>query len=119
MAGKIACSKKAMKNWRKQYKDNLQSTLKEIELRIKDIILHHESNFSEDDVSFLCELEAHCHSILEKEKTTWCLKSHALWQKEGNNNTKLFHHYANFSKNLNSIWEIKVDSVTMFIPLGT
>jgi hypothetical protein len=33
--------------------------------------------------------------------------SRALWLKEGDNNTKFFHHYANQRRNINSIWEIK------------
>jgi hypothetical protein len=79
MVGNITHFKQEMKSWSKQYNDNLQSTLKEIGLRIKDIMLRCESSFSEDNLTLLHELEAHCHSILEKEETTWHLKSHTLW----------------------------------------
>jgi hypothetical protein len=48
-------------------------------------------------------LEGIRHSILENKEVAWHLKSHAIWLKEGDNNSKLFHHYANQWKNLNNM----------------
>lgn len=44
--------------------------------------------------------------ILMMEESTWRLTSRALWLKEGDQNTKFFHRYANFRRNINSIWQI-------------
>jgi len=43
--------------------------------------------------------------ILDKDKER-CLKSRAIWFEAGDDNTKLFHHFVNCSKNTNSIWKI-------------
>jgi hypothetical protein len=43
--------------------------------------------------------------LLEKEKE-WRLKSKALWLQVRDENTKLFHRYANCRKNIKSIWKI-------------
>jgi hypothetical protein len=45
---------------------------------------------------------------LKKEEEQWCLKKRALWIKVGDNNTKLFHQFLKFRKNVNTIWEVKV-----------
>jgi hypothetical protein len=43
--------------------------------------------------------------ILEKEKE-WCLKSRAIWIEAGDENIKFFHHFANYRKNIDSVWEV-------------
>jgi mannosylglycoprotein endo-beta-mannosidase len=45
-------------------------------------------------------------NLLAKEGVTWRLKSRAVWLAKGDSNTKFFHKYANFRKNLNAIWEV-------------
>jgi hypothetical protein len=55
----------------------------------------------------LKEMEDLKHSWLEKEEQSWNLKNRALWLEAGDNNTKYFHQYANFKRNLNTIWDIK------------
>jgi len=52
-------------------------------------------------------LEGIKHSILENKEVTWRLKSRAILLREGDNNSKLFQHYANQWKNLNLIWDMK------------
>jgi hypothetical protein len=42
--------------------------------------------------------------LLEKEKE-WRIKSKAIWLQQGDENTKLFHRYANRRKNINSCLE--------------
>jgi hypothetical protein len=46
-------------------------------------------------------------SWLKTEEQEWRIKSRALWIKEGDNNTKFFHQFVNYRRNLNTIWEIK------------
>jgi hypothetical protein len=45
------------------------------------------------------------HILFEKEKE-WRLKSRALWLWVGDEDTKFFHRYSNYRKNINSIWKI-------------
>jgi hypothetical protein len=52
-------------------------------------------------------LEENKSTWLKNEEIDWKHKSRVLWLKEGDNNTKFFHHYANQRRNINSIWEIK------------
>lgn len=44
---------------------------------------------------------------LEFEEASWKLNSRALWLLEGDQNTKIFHCYANYRKMVNSIKELK------------
>jgi hypothetical protein len=50
---------------------------------------------------------------LKKEEQEWRLKSRDLWLQAGDNNTKLFHHFSNHGRNLNTIWEIKNEEGSM------
>jgi hypothetical protein len=51
--------------------------------------------------------EAH-HSFLDREEHTWHLKSRALWiNNHKENNSKFFHYFANYHRNVNTIWEIE------------
>jgi hypothetical protein len=55
----------------------------------------------------LKDLEACIHYSLEKEEKEWRLKSRAIWLEVGENDTNNFHQFANFRRNINTIWEIK------------
>jgi len=50
---------------------------------------------------------------LEKEEKTCHLKSRAIWIKEGDNNSMSFHQYANFRKNVDTIWEVKAPNKSL------
>jgi hypothetical protein len=52
-------------------------------------------------------MEAKTLSFFKKEEEQWILKSRVIWLKEGDNNTKYFHQYANLSNNINTISNIK------------
>lgn len=47
------------------------------------------------------------------EEVSWRQKSRALWLKEGDNNTKFFHHLANSNMRNNSIESLMVDGNMM------
>jgi hypothetical protein len=66
-----------------------------------------ESPLSNAKLIELRELEDKRAKWLKTEEQEWCIKSRALWIKEGDNNTKFFHQFANYRRNLNTIWEIK------------
>eukprot|EP01018_Ginkgo_biloba_P006122 Gb_38546 [translate_table: standard] len=51
-------------------------------------------------------LELKRRKLLEEKEHLWRLNSRALWLAKGDENTKYFHQYANFRKNVNTIWKI-------------
>jgi hypothetical protein len=67
------------------------------------------STFSAKDLSCLRDLEAQRHSLPKNVEAIWRQKSRAIWLKEGDDNTKFFHHYVTYMKTSNSIWEIQTD----------
>ncbi|XP_059626980.1 uncharacterized protein LOC132269744 [Cornus florida] len=60
------------------------------------------------------ECQAKFAEIAVMEKISWRQKSRALWLKEGNNNTKFFHHLVNAHRRGNHIGRIQVDRVTFY-----
>jgi hypothetical protein len=57
-------------------------------------------------------LEDKQRKLLLEKKKEWRLKSQALWLQAGDDNTKNFHGYANYKKNINSIWKIEREDGT-------
>lgn len=55
------------------------------------------------EVVELCYLEAKRQEFIAKEEVIWRLKSHSLWIVEGDNNTKYFHHFFSYHRNINTI----------------
>jgi hypothetical protein len=53
-----------------------------------------------------------CFKWMKSEEQEWHQKSRASMDKGGDNNTKFIHQYANFRKNLNTIWDIKNENGT-------
>jgi hypothetical protein len=51
--------------------------------------------------------------LLSKEEVEWRVKNRATWLDEGDNNTIFSHNYANFKKNVNTIWEIDLPNGLM------
>jgi hypothetical protein len=58
-------------------------------------------------------LEEKRNTWLKKEEHEWRLKSRDLQLQAGDNNTKLFHHYCNNRRNVNTIWEVKDEKGSM------
>ena len=55
----------------------------------------------------MINLETRREKIHAQQEYTWCLKSRALWILEGDANTKFFHRYSSFRRNINSIHELR------------
>uniref|UniRef100_A0A2N9G1G0 Reverse transcriptase domain-containing protein n=1 Tax=Fagus sylvatica TaxID=28930 RepID=A0A2N9G1G0_FAGSY len=55
------------------------------------------------------ELKAEVIQLAHMAKTSWRQKSHALWLKEGDNNTRFFHQLANSNRRRNYLGSLEVD----------
>ena len=64
---------------------------------------------SKEDKASLVELESRKRKILLDRETEARQKSRNTWLLCGDDNTPLFHKYANHRKNINSIWKIVDD----------
>jgi hypothetical protein len=49
-------------------------------------------------------------NMVENRRREVVPKEQDLWIKVGDNNTNFFHHYANFRRNINTIWDIKEEN---------
>ena len=63
--------------------------------------------FTEDELKEVREKETKRDELLAREENLLRLKSRAIWIKEGDNNSKFFHNFANNRRNLNIIPTIK------------
>lgn len=54
--------------------------------------------------------------VLKNEESVWRLKSRALWFKEGDKNTKVFHQSANAHKRYNHIGKLDVQGENIVEP---
>ena len=65
---------------------------------------------NEDQICRL-QLKADIEQLASLEKISWRQKSHALYVKEGDNNTRFFHKLTNSHRNASQIKRIEVDGV--------
>ena len=92
--------KKVSKPWAKVYYANQQKQLKEVESSLKRIYEQNNSDiFSEEELKEVKEKELKREELLAKDEQLLRLKIRAIWIKEGDNNTKLFHNFANKRRN--------------------
>jgi len=104
----ISRIKKATKTWVKAFHQREKAYFIETESRTSSISESKPSEFFlEEEKTSLRNLEETHQALLVKEEHNWCLKIRPLWIHEGDNNTKLFHHFANHRKWVNTIWELK------------
>ena len=88
--------KKVSKPWAKAYNENQQKQLKQVESSLKRIYEQNNSGiFTEEELKEVKEKELKREELLAKEEQLLRLKSIAIWIKEGDNNTKFFHNFAN------------------------
>jgi len=100
--------KNAIKNWLPQWKSKRFRFIRDIEDRLAKVLRNlEESPLSNAKLTELRQLEDKRAKWLKTEEQEWRIKSRALWIKEGDNNTKFFHQFANYRRNLNTIWEIR------------
>jgi hypothetical protein len=103
-----------IKRWIPIWKARRCRTLLDTEEQLK--ILYKklkEGPLTESNLEDLKNLENLHHSWLKTEEQEWRQKSRATWSIEGDNNTKIFHAFSNFRRNLNTIWNIKKEDETV------
>jgi len=106
--GKLRKLKKVVKNWDRLQKKARSESLCHIEAAIDLIFENCEMGFfSAPERELLSSLEAEKMRILRREEADWRLKSRAIWIKNGDENTRFFHKFANQRRIQNAIWEIK------------
>ena len=79
----------------------------DISLDIQNIFLQaHVGILNWEEIDVIALLESRKWVILSNEAAAWRLKSRAIWLKEGDANTKIFHASAKARRNTNSIWDL-------------
>eukprot|EP01018_Ginkgo_biloba_P002192 Gb_33330 [translate_table: standard] len=90
---------------RKKLKDDqeLVSIEDDLEVLYRDCL----AGFPDEETkSKVKNLEHKRRKLLEEMEYCWRLKRRALWLSKGDKDTKFFHQFANFRKNVNTIWKI-------------
>jgi len=75
--------------------------------------LNHGGFELEEERALVVEQGARKLVLLEQEVDTWCQKSRATWLACGDRNTKFFHSFSNFRRQVNSIWDIRKEDGTL------
>ena len=100
--------KKVTKPWARVYLANRQKQLKEVESSLKDIYEQNNTGvFTKIELEEVKEKELKRDELLAREEEIQRLTSRAIWIKQGDNNTKFFHNFANHRRNQNTIATIK------------
>eukprot|EP00253_Pinus_taeda_P005326 PITA_05326 len=108
-------AKRQSQKWQLEKSESNRRDLKDIDKELQFLSTH----FKNDSISShtqkqIWDLEKQKQKILAKEEATWRLKSHAIWLREGDKNTKFFHIFANRWRQVNTIWEIKDEAGKYF-----
>ncbi|XP_059633982.1 uncharacterized protein LOC132276536 [Cornus florida] len=112
---KIRALKLALNHWNKDVFGNLESRKNRVFADFSEIDRLEEAG---GNVESLCTRRASCPAVLAEivcmEEISWRQKSKALWLKEGDRNTKIFHRLANAHKRSNHIRRIQVEGVELW-----
>jgi hypothetical protein len=91
--------------WERNKKFKSKEDLVQLELDLESLYSSHPGGFErDDDRKLVMEKETRKMGLLKKEeKETWRQKSRATWLACGDRNTKFFHSFANFRRQINSV----------------
>eukprot|EP00253_Pinus_taeda_P016616 PITA_16616 len=97
--------KSLSKKWAHKKRTQEDHTLKQTKEAIEKYENDHEGIFSslehKEQITSLLAKRTH---ILKDREERWRLRSRAIWIKEGDDNTKFYHKFANGRKSINTIW---------------
>ena len=97
--------------WNKVEVGNLTNQIKLVEASIQDLQIKEDiqGNLSDADMNALWLYLARHHSLLQNQEVLWRQKSKAQWLKEGDRNTRFFHHATVIRRHTNTIRAIYSD----------
>eukprot|EP00253_Pinus_taeda_P017589 PITA_17589 len=99
--------KKLSKIWAHNKQCAKEHLLNEIKLEIANLQDNSGGTFPSNELTDkLTELTVKRGNILKEREETWRLQSTAIWLKEGDDNSKFFHKFANGRKVINTIWKL-------------
>eukprot|EP00253_Pinus_taeda_P032708 PITA_32708 len=98
------------REWVHKKREQEDTNLKQTEKAILDLEEQSEGTFTSPEQKEQCALLIKQRSqILKDREESWRLKSRATWLKEGDENTKFYHRFANGQKSINTIWKLQND----------
>ena len=118
LSQKLKALKEDLKLWNKQVYGDVGLKRQQLKCDLQSFDEKEGSSFLTPEERVLREV---CKSELEKlallEEVSWRQKSHVLWLKEGDNNTKFFHQMANFHRRNNYMERVEVDGTVFKVEL--
>ena len=112
LAQKLKALKKDLKKWNKEEFGNLAFRKKYLLSELLGLDAKEELlGLSNVEESRQTQVKGDIAALAALEETFWKQKSHALYVKEGDNNTRFFHRLANSHRRANHIRSIEVDGV--------
>ena len=118
LSQKLKTLKEDLKLWNKQVYGDVGLKRQQLKCDLQSFNEKEGSSFLTPEERVLREV---CKSELEKlallEEVSWRQKSHVLWLKEGDNNTKFFHQMANFHRRNNYMERVEVDGTVFKVEL--
>ena len=110
LASKLKALKEDLKIWNK---DTFGDVHYRKNCRMRDIldldVKEGREDLSFDEQNLQEVLITEVIQLAHMEETSWCQKSRALWLKEGDNNTRFFHHLANSNRRRSYLGSLEVD----------
>lgn len=106
---------KLVSKWERGKEAKLKVYLIKMEMDIKNIYMGNSTSIlSNEEKLKLWELEKKKIQILEKEESTWHLKSHALWLNKGDIHNKYFHNYVNHRWMINKFGNCRINKAILY-----
>jgi exonuclease III len=110
LACKLKALKEDLKKWNKESFGDIHHRKNKcmrdiLELDVKE----GQEGLSSNDHHLREELKGEVTKLAHLAETTWRQKSRATWLKEGDNNTRFFHHVANSNRRRNYVGSLEVD----------
>jgi hypothetical protein len=110
LAKKLKALKADLKKWNEEVFGDLRKKKKELLEGIRELELIEENRCLEEEEK-RADMAREMEKTLLFEETSWRKKSRALWLKEGDKNTKLFHRVANSHRKFNQVDSLMINGI--------